>query len=85
MTSRITPEKKKKKNKRLLLPPLATESGPSNLCYNPFGSRGDGTFGRHHTHAGKKKSLLSTVGMKRGNTHGNPKRRKGVFENDWKE
>ena len=22
----------------------ATESGPSNLCYNPFGSRGDGTL-----------------------------------------
>ncbi len=39
----------------LLLPPqpLATESGPSNLCYNPFGSRGDGTFGRHQPAAGE--------------------------------
>lgn len=28
--------------------PSATgQSGPSNLCYNPFGSRGDGTFRRH--------------------------------------
>lgn len=26
------------------------ESGPSNLCYNPFGSRGDGTFRRRRRH-----------------------------------
>lgn len=46
----------RKREKKKWLP--RTESGPSNLCYNPFGSRGDGTFGRHKPEEEEKKKLL---------------------------